>query len=102
MGSMVNIISKSGGKDFHGIASYYKRHEEFNANDFFNNRNGLVKPRPPRLDASFSLGYSSAHPRPMTEQTGWFTKALQFRALFSAPSGCPAVSTTGPTDVTPG
>ena len=45
MGSMVNIISKSGGKDFHGIASYYKRHEEFNANDFFNNRNGLVKPR---------------------------------------------------------
>ncbi len=45
MGSMVNIISKSGTKDFHGVASYYKRHEQFNANDFFNNRNGLPKPR---------------------------------------------------------
>jgi hypothetical protein len=34
----VNFVTKSGTKDFHGLASYFKRHEQFNANDFFNNR----------------------------------------------------------------
>ena len=36
-GSNVNIITKSGSRDFHGLGSYFKRHEQFNANDFFNN-----------------------------------------------------------------
>jgi hypothetical protein len=44
MGSMVNIISKSGTKEFHGVLSWYKRHEQFNANDFFSNRTGVAKP----------------------------------------------------------
>lgn len=44
-GVFVNFVSKSGTKDFHGNAYWYKRHEQFNANDFFNNRNGIAKPR---------------------------------------------------------
>lgn len=44
MGSTIQIVSKSGTKDFHGSVYGYKRHEQFNANDFFNNRNGLPKP----------------------------------------------------------
>jgi hypothetical protein len=44
MGSTIQIVSKSGTKDFHGRVYGYKRHEQFNANDFFNNRNGLPKP----------------------------------------------------------
>jgi len=44
MGSMVNIVGKSGTQEFHGVASWYKRHEEFNANDFFSNRTGVAKP----------------------------------------------------------
>lgn len=44
MGSTIQIVSKSGSQDFHGSAYWYKRHEQFNANDFFNNRNGLQKP----------------------------------------------------------
>src|SRR5215510_6326729 len=44
MGSTIQIVSKSGTKDFHGSVYGYKRHEQFNANDFFNNRNGLSKP----------------------------------------------------------
>jgi hypothetical protein len=42
--AVVNMISKSGTRDFHGTAYWYKRHEEFNANNFFNNRQGLPKP----------------------------------------------------------
>ncbi len=44
-GSNVQIITKSGTRDFHGLVSYFKRNEEFNANNFFNNRNGTSIPR---------------------------------------------------------
>jgi hypothetical protein len=43
-GAQVSIISKSGTKEFHGSASWFKRHEMFNAQNFFNNLNGLQKP----------------------------------------------------------
>ena len=44
-GSNMHIITKSGTQDFHGLFSYFKRHEQFNANNFFDNRNGVEKPR---------------------------------------------------------
>lgn len=40
-GSNTQIVTKSGTRDFHGGVSYFKRNEEFNANNFFNNRNGV-------------------------------------------------------------
>jgi hypothetical protein len=39
-GANVQLVSKSGTQQFHGAASFYKRHEQWNANDFFNNRLG--------------------------------------------------------------
>ena len=44
-GANVSIVTKSGTRDYHGLVSYYKRHEQFNANSFFNNLNGVSKPR---------------------------------------------------------
>jgi len=44
-GANVHLITKSGTRDFHGGFSYYKRHEQFNANNFFNNQVGAAKPR---------------------------------------------------------
>ncbi len=44
-GAAVNVISKSGTRDFHGSGYWYTRHEQFNAVDFFTKRNGLVNPR---------------------------------------------------------
>jgi len=41
----VNIVTKSGTSDYHGSAYWYKRHEKFNANNFFNNANNVKRPR---------------------------------------------------------
>src|SRR5204862_150146 len=44
-GAVVQVVSKSGGKEFHGGTYYFLRNEQFNANDFFNNRNSVRRPR---------------------------------------------------------
>jgi len=44
-GAQVNLITKHGGSDYHGTGYWYKRHEMWNANNFFNNKAGLPKPQ---------------------------------------------------------
>src|SRR5574340_17855 len=44
-GANIQIVSKTGSNDFHGSAYYYKRNENFNANRFFNNFQGLKRAR---------------------------------------------------------
>jgi hypothetical protein len=39
-GGDIKVITKSGGKDFHGTGYWFHRHEQFNANSFFNNAQG--------------------------------------------------------------
>ena len=43
-GAQVNFITKRGGSDYHGTGYWYRRHEMFNATNFFNNRDGIAKP----------------------------------------------------------
>jgi len=42
-GAQINIITKGGGREYHGTGYWYKRHEMFNANNFFRNRDGIAK-----------------------------------------------------------
>lgn len=42
-GGSITVITKSGSRQFHGLGAWSHRHEEFSANDFFNNQAG--KPR---------------------------------------------------------
>ena len=44
-GVLVQAITRSGTNQFHGGGYYYKRNEEFNANNFFANRAGTPIPR---------------------------------------------------------
>lgn len=44
-GALVQVVTKSGTREYHGGAYYYKRHEMFNANNFFANRNRQPRPR---------------------------------------------------------
>lgn len=41
---VMNTVSKSGGRDFHGEGYLYARHSDLNANDWFNNYSGTPKP----------------------------------------------------------
>lgn len=43
--AIINMVTKSGSNQFHGTAYWYKRHEMFNANNFFNNSLNIAKPR---------------------------------------------------------
>jgi Carboxypeptidase regulatory-like domain/TonB-dependent Receptor Plug Domain len=44
-GGQMNVTIKNGTAQFHGSAYYYYRHEQFNANEWFNNQLGVTKPR---------------------------------------------------------
>jgi hypothetical protein len=41
-GGQMNVVIKNGTSQFHGTGYYYYRHEEFNANEWFNNRNTVT------------------------------------------------------------
>lgn len=43
-GAQVNLVTKHGGSEYHGTVYWYKRHEMWNATNFFNNRAGTLKP----------------------------------------------------------
>jgi hypothetical protein len=63
-GGQVNILTRSGGKDFHGTLFEFVRNERFNANDFFTKQNtalprdadGKIKRRPFRYN-NFGLTF---------------------------------------------
>ena len=62
-GPVVNIVTKSGSKQFRGSSYWYKRNEKLNANDFFNNRNGVAKPTYRYDNAGATLGGPVPVPR---------------------------------------
>ena len=55
-GSNILIVTKSGSRDFHGLGSYFKRHEQFNASNFFDNRVARAKPRYRYNTWTYNLG----------------------------------------------
>jgi hypothetical protein len=42
-GGVLNVVTKSGTNAYHGVAYDFERHSVLDANDFFNNRSGLLK-----------------------------------------------------------
>jgi hypothetical protein len=55
-GAVINLVTKSGTMQYHGSGYWYKRHEMFNAQNFFNNAGGIAKPRYRYLTGGFTLG----------------------------------------------
>ncbi|MGB7189665.1 MAG: carboxypeptidase regulatory-like domain-containing protein [Acidobacteriaceae bacterium] len=55
-GPVINIVTKSGTRHFHGTAYYYIRNEAFNANDWFNNYQGQKRPEYRYNDLGGNIG----------------------------------------------
>jgi hypothetical protein len=56
MGNVVNAVTKSGGRDFHGSGFEFMRNSVLDANNFFNNRNGLARSDFARNQFGFTAG----------------------------------------------
>lgn len=55
-GGQMNVSVKNGTRNYHGSAYYYWRHETLAANEFFNNRNRIAKPRYRYQNPGITLG----------------------------------------------
>jgi hypothetical protein len=55
-GGQIQLVTRGGTSQYHGTMYIYKEHEMFNANSFFNNRNGVAKPVTRMVKWGGSLG----------------------------------------------
>jgi hypothetical protein len=55
-GAVVQVVTKGGGRDYHGAAFWYVRNEVLNSNSFFNNRNNVKRPLYRYNTGGFTLG----------------------------------------------
>jgi Carboxypeptidase regulatory-like domain/TonB dependent receptor len=55
-GTVVNLVLKEGGNKFHGSGWWFGQRSALDANDFFNNAEGVAKPNHLRDQYGFSLG----------------------------------------------
>lgn len=70
-GAVINIVTKSGTRDFHGSGYWYKRHESFNANTFFNNRNHVPKALYRYNTLGFAIGGPIYIPNTFNRNRNW-------------------------------
>src|SRR5215510_12661686 len=79
-GAVINIVHRSGTKDFHGVLYEFLLNDKLNANTFFENRNG--KPRAPFRGNTF--GFTLGGPLTPSRKSTFFFVNLQ-RLLVVAP-----------------
>ena len=80
-GAVINIVHRSGTRDFHGVLYEFLRNDKLNATAFFDNRNGLKKASQRGHEFGFALG----GPLTTSRKTTFFYLNWQ-RILVSAPA----------------
>jgi len=86
-GATISVTTKSGSKNFHGSGWFTHRHEDLNANQFFNNQTGQLIPRYRYNIAGWTLGGPIYIPKLFnTSKTKFFFFASQeyTRSLLNA------------------
>ncbi|HUA57151.1 MAG TPA: carboxypeptidase regulatory-like domain-containing protein [Verrucomicrobiae bacterium] len=96
-GATISVTTKAGTRDFHGSGWFTHRHEDLNANQFFNNQTGLQIPRYRYNIVGWSLGGPIYIPRHFnTSKTKFFFFASQeyTRSLLNAANQYRTMPTT--------
>lgn len=86
-GPVVEVVTKSGGKEFHGTGYWFVRNEDLNANDFFNNRTGLKRPQYRYNSEGASLGGPIYIPKVWNTQKNLLFGFYNIEMLQSATPG---------------
>ncbi len=71
-GGSISVVTKSGGSQFHGTAFATKRHEMFNAMNFFDNKNGNQKPKYRYWMGGFTIGGPAYIPKVFNREKNKF------------------------------
>jgi len=71
-GTVVNMVLKQGGNEFHGSGWWFGQRSALDANDYFNNSSGVPRPDHVRDQYGFSLG------GPLRKQKTFFFVDLEF------------------------
>ena len=83
-GGTISVVTRGGGSQFHGSAWWTHRHEQFNANNFFNNANRLPRTRYRFNVAGFSVGGPVIAPVPTLRHKLFFFASQEYtRQLVS-------------------
>lgn len=95
-GANIALVSKSGTRQFHGLGSYFKRHEQFNANNFFNNQQGLPAPRYRFNTWTYNIGGPAYIPKVFntSKEKLFFFWSQEFWPIKSGGTGSVTVPTT--------
>jgi hypothetical protein len=83
-GGVVNLVTRGGGRDFHGAAYEFLRNDRLNANSFFNNANGTFGPNDATVLAGLAQAGTPRTPRPKLRYNN-------FGYLLSGPVFIPGV-----------
>jgi hypothetical protein len=92
-GGIINLVTKSGKRDFFGTAYYYNRNEAFNANSFFSNRQGNERGRYRFNTIGGNIGGPIYIP-------GWFNRDRQKLFFFFSQEYLPNQTPNGPRNYT--
>ncbi|MGH9620813.1 MAG: carboxypeptidase regulatory-like domain-containing protein [Bryobacteraceae bacterium] len=100
-GGTVNMAIKSGTRSFHGAAWEYNRNDDYDATDFFANRNGTAKPELRYNAFGFNIGgpLFIPHLYNKSRQKTFFFYNMEWRRLIEGSqltaTGIPAQAFTG-------
>ena len=94
-GVLVQAVTKAGTNQYHGAGYYYKRNEEFNANNFFSNKAGTPIPRYRYNTYGYNIGGPAYIPKLLTRKDKLFFYFSQEYLPTSTPQ--PIVQVNVPT-----
>jgi hypothetical protein len=78
-GAQINVVTKSGGKEFHGSGYLFHRHEGLNANNWKNNRDGLQRNLYRFNDVGYTIGGPVKIPKLLPEDKLFFFWSQEYQ-----------------------
>ncbi len=87
-GAVIQVVTKSGGHEYHGSLYEFFRNEDLNANNFFNNRTGVPAGKVSLQHTRRNHRWPHLHSRPLEHEKEQAIRLLQHRYPENRFAGC--------------